>query len=194
VPVLHPVLPLTVRARKRLHTPLRVPHLHPLCRQPRLDPLADQPAGHRVDVARHPDRAARAYLDPQPPARLQPPGRQGPQQAHLLGEALPPPGVELAEQLPHERPVVRAAGEVAAATQHQRLVEGTLELPMALLGVAVLVGLAGLDRLALEPIMLQQPLVMALEHLRLRPRRHRRRQPVGAVELGGPAHLPQRIL
>jgi hypothetical protein len=188
------VLPLAVQARHLLHAPLRVPHLHPLRIQPRLDPLADQPAGHRVDVARHPDRAACAYLDPQPPAHFQPPRRQGLQQPHLLGEALPPPGVELAEQLPHERPVVLTAGEVPAAAQHQGLVQGTLELVVALLGVAVLVGLAGLDRPALEPIMLQEPPVMALEHLGLRPRRHRRRQPVGAVELGGPAHLPQRIL
>jgi hypothetical protein len=60
----------------------------------------------------------------------------------------------LAEQLPHERPVVGAAGEVAATAQHQRLVEGTLELVVALLGVAVLVGFARLDRLALEPVVL----------------------------------------
>ena len=192
--VLHPVLPLPVQARHLLHTPLRVPHLHPLCVQSRLHPLPDQAAGHRVDVARHPDRAARAHLHPQPPAGLQPPRRQRPQQAHLLGETLPPPGVELAEQLPHERPVVVAAGEVPAATQHQRLVEGALELAVALLGVAVLVGLARLDRLALEPVVLQQPLVMSLEHRRLRPRRHRRRQPVGAVDVGRPAQFPQGVL
>jgi hypothetical protein len=194
VPVRDPVLPLAVQPWHRLHTPLGVPHLDPLRVQPRLHPLADQPAGHRVDVARHPDRAARTHLDPQPPARLQAPRRQRPQQRHLLGQALPTPGVELAKHLPHERPIVVAAGEIPAAPEHQRLVEGPLELVVALLGVAVLVGLARLDRLALEPVVLQQTLVMSLEHLGLGPRRHGRRQPVGAVDLGRATHLPQGVL
>jgi hypothetical protein len=120
--------------------------------------------------------------------------RQRPQQRHLLGQPLPAPGVELAEDLAHEGPVGVAASEVAAAPQHQRLVEGPLELVVALLGVAVLVGLAGLDRLPLQPVVLQQPLVMPLEHLGLGPRRHRRGEPVGAVDLRRPAHLPQRVL
>jgi hypothetical protein len=188
------MLPLPVQPRHPLHAPLRVPHLHALRVQPRLDPLADQTAGHRVDIARQPDRAARAHLDPQPPAGLQPPRRQRPQQRHLLGQARTPPGVELAEQLPHEPPVVVAAGEIPAAAEHQRLVEGTLELVVALLGVAVLVGLARLDRLALEPVVVQQPLVMSLEHLGRGTRRHGRRQAVGAVHLGGAAQLPQGVL
>jgi hypothetical protein len=194
VAIRHPVLPLPVQPRQHVDAPLCVPDLDPLRVQPRLDPLADQPAGHRVDVARHPDRAARAHLDPQPPTRLQPPRRQRSQPRHLLGQAFPPPRVELAEQLPHERPVGVAAGEVAAAAEHQGLVEGALELAVALLGVAVLVGLAPLDRLALDPVVLQQPLIMPLEDLRRGPRRHGRRQPVGAVDRGRAAQLPQGVL
>jgi hypothetical protein len=174
--------------------PLRVPHLHTLRVQPRLHPLPDQPAGYRVDVARHTHRAARAYLHPQPAARLQPTRRQRPQTRHLLGQTRTPPRVELAEQLPHVRPIVVAAGEVPAATQHQRLIQRTLELAVRLLDVTVLVGLARLDRLALQPVVIQQPLVMSLEHLRLGPRRYGRGQPVGAVDLGRTAQLPQPIL
>jgi hypothetical protein len=65
---------------------------------------------------------------------------------------------------------------------------------VTLLGVAVLVGLPRLDRLTPDPVVLQQPLVMSLKHLGLGARRHRRRQPVGAMDLGRPAHLPQRVL
>lgn len=169
-----------------LDAPLRVPHLHPLRVQPCLHPLPDEPAGHRVDVARHPDRAAAADLDPQPPARPQPPRRQRAQQRHLLGKTLPPPRIELPEHLTHEPPVVLPAGEVPTAAEHQRLSEGTLELAVALLGIPILVGLARLDRLALEPVVLQKPLVMSLKHLRRGARRHGRGQPVGAVHRGHP--------
>jgi hypothetical protein len=194
VAVLHAVLPRPDQPRHLLHAPLGVPHLHPLRVQPRLHPLADQPAGHRVDVAGHPDRATAAYLHAQPAARLQPPWRQRPQQRHFLRQARAPPGVELAEELLHERPVRGAAGEIAAAPQHQRLVEGTLELVVALLGIAVLVGLARLDGLPLEPVVLQQPLVVPLEYRGLGARRHRRRQPVGAMDLRRPTQFPQGVL
>ena len=78
-------------------------------------------------------------------ACLQPTGRQRPQQRQLLRQPCTPTRVALREQLPQERLVRFPAGEVAAATQHQRLVQGPLELAMALLHVAVLVALARLE-------------------------------------------------
>lgn len=66
---------------------------------------------------------------------------------------------------------------------------------MTLLGVAVLVGLARLDRLPLQSVMPQQRLVAGREEGRaFRPRRNGRRQPVGAVKLRHPAQGYQRIL
>ena len=66
---------------------------------------------------------------------------------------------------------------------------------MALLHVAVLVALARLDGLALQAVVPQQRLVTLLE--RLRPfdaRLHRRRQPIGAVQLRHAAQFPQGVL
>lgn len=66
---------------------------------------------------------------------------------------------------------------------------------MTLLGIAVLVGLARLDRLPLQTIMPQQPLVASREEGRaFRPGRNRRRQPVGAVQLWHSAQRSQGIL
>jgi hypothetical protein len=66
---------------------------------------------------------------------------------------------------------------------------------MALLGVAVLVGPARLDRLPLQTVMPQQCLVAFREESRaFRPRRNGRRQPVGAVQVRHPAQRRQGIL
>ena len=140
------------------------------------------------------DRAPRIDPHPPSPARLQPPRGQQPQQGQLLGQPRLPAGVELAEQPAQEGEVVAVAGEVAAAAEHQRLAQRPLELAVALLDVAVLVGAGRVDRLPGQAVVPQQRLVAALEDLRLGPRRHRRGQAVGAVDLGHAAQLPQRVL
>ncbi len=76
-----------------------------------------------------------------------------------------PARVQLGEHLPHQRFVGGSVAEVAVATQQQRLVESPLELPMALLGIAVLVGRRGVDRLALQAVVAQQRLVALRELL-----------------------------
>ena len=128
-------------------------------------------------------------------ACLQPTRRQRPQQRQLLRQSSTPTCVALLKHLPQERLVRFATDEVATATQHQRLVQGSLELAMALLHIAVLVPLARLNGLGLQTVMREQRLVALLE--RLRPfdaRLHRRRQPIGAMTLGHAAQFPQRIL
>ncbi len=195
VPVLDPVLAAPAQPRQRLHQPLRVPHLDPLRVQPGLDALADQPAGHRVGVAPDVDRAARVHPHPQPLARLQPPRWQRTQQGQLCFQPPPPARVELVEQAAQECLVLGTPGEVSAAAQHQGLVQGPLELPVALLHVAVLVRVGRLDRLARQAVVPQQRLVALRERRRtLRPRRDRRRQPVGAVQLRRAAQFPQGVL
>jgi hypothetical protein len=153
VPVVDPVLAPTPQPRQRFHRPLGVPDLDPLGVQPGLHPLADQPTRYRVGVALHPDGAACLHPHPQPLARLQPPGGKRPQHGQLLGQPGLPPGVTLAEHLPQEQPVGLTAGEVPATAQQQGLLQGPLELVVALFAVAVLVGLAGVDRLPLQPVM-----------------------------------------
>jgi len=194
VPVLHPVLAPAPQSRQRLGQPLGVPHLDPFGVQPGLDPLADQPAGHGVGVALDVDRTAAVHPHPQPLARLQPPGGQRPQQRQFLGQPPLPVGVELPEQLPQERLVGGSAREVAAAPQHQGLVQGPLELPVALLDVAVLMGLGRLDRLPLQAVVPQQGLVAVVESSPGGARRHGGGQAVGAVQQRHAAQFPQGVL
>ncbi len=157
------VLAATPQPGQPLDLLLAEPDLDPLGVQAGLHPLADEPARHRVDVARHADGAAGVHTHLQPLARLQPTRRQGLQQGQFLGQASQPPGVALLEELPQEGLVSLAAGKVAAATQQQGLIQGSLELAVALFHVAVLVTLAGLDGLGLQAIVLQQGLVTLLE-------------------------------
>jgi len=195
VPVIDALLATATQARHLVSQLLGIPHLNHLGVQARLHLLADQPAGHRVDVALHFDDAARFHAHPQPLARLQSMTRQRSQQRHFLCQAAGAPGVLLREHLPQEGQIAVPAAEVPAAAHHQRLVHGLLELVVALLGVAVLVALAGLDGLALQTIVSQQRLITLLE--RLRPfdtRLHGRCQPIGAMQLWYAAQFPQGVL
>jgi hypothetical protein len=89
---------------------------------------------------------------------------------------------------------VAAARKIAAATQHQGLVEGTFELAMALLHVAVLVRPRRVDGLALQAVVVQQALIALLKRVPIAAGRHRRRQRIGAVYLRHAAQFRQRIL
>lgn len=141
------------------------------------------------------DRTAAVHPHAQPVTRLQPPLRQRVQQRHLLGQPLLPARIALVKEAAQERLVLRAAGEVSAAAQHQGLVQRPLELPMALLHVAVLVRVGRLDRLALQAVVPQQRLVALRERRRpLCPRGDGRRQPVGAMHLGHAAQFRQGVL
>jgi hypothetical protein len=162
--------------------------------QPHLDGLADQPAGHRVAVAADVDQAALIDLHAQPLACLQSPRRQRTQHGDLLGQPRPPAGVELLQDLTQEPRVRLPAGEVTAAAQHQRLVNGLLEAPVPLLDVTVLVGVAGLDLLPQKSVVPQQRLVAAGELLGVRQVVDRRAQPVGAVPQRHAPQLPQGVL
>jgi hypothetical protein len=195
MPVVDAVLAPAPQPRQRCYLLLGVPDLDPLGVQPGLDPLADQPTGHRVDVALHTDGAARLHPHPQPLARLQAVSREWPQQGQFLGQTGLPTGVALGKQLPQEHHVGIAASEVPAATQHQGLVQASLELMVALLHVAVLIALASLDGLALQAVVLQQRLVALLERLPSEdPRLDGGRQPIRAVQGRHAAQFPQGVL
>lgn len=194
VPVVHAMLAPAPQPRHHLHLLLAVPDLDPLGVQAGLDPLADQPATHRVDIAFDADGAARLHPHLQPLARFQPMRRQRSQQGSLLGEAVEATRVTLSQQLPQEPLVGLAAGKIAAAPQQQALLQGSLELVVALLTVAVLMGLAGVDRLPGQAVVAQQSLVASLEDLGVGPRLHGRRQPVGAMNPRHTAQLPEGVL
>jgi len=93
VPVVDAMLASPTQSGQFFDPLLGIPDLNPLGIQACLDPLADQAAGHRVDVALHPDGAARVHPHLQPFARLQTPGRQRPQQCHLFGQTVQAAGI-----------------------------------------------------------------------------------------------------
>jgi hypothetical protein len=194
VPIVHAVLASTPQPRHDLHLLLAVPDLDPLGIQAGLDPLADQSATHRVDIAFDTDGAARLHPHPQPLAGFQTMRRQRSQQGSLLGQAVVATGVALSQHLSQEPLVRLAADKIATAPQQQTLLQGSLELVMALLAVAILMGLASVDRLPGQAVVAQQSLVASLEDLGVGPRLNRRGQPVGAMNQRHTAQLPQGVL
>jgi hypothetical protein len=194
VAVLDPRLAPAPKPRQLVHPTGPVPDLQSFGPDVDLHPLADQPARHRVDVPADMDRAPRVDPNRDPPARLQPPHWQRRQHGLLLGEPLAavrvPPGHDLAQK----RLVLHASGEVAAASQQERLVDGLLEPVVALLDVAVLVRLPRPNRLGLQAVMGQQRLVSLSEHLGVGIGLDRRTQPVGAVLPGNPSQFPKCVL
>lgn len=126
VPVVDALLAPTAQARQAFDEALAIPHLDVVGVQACLDPFADQAARHRVRVVADVDGTARIHSHFNALGCVHPLGRQRPQHSQLLGEPRPPALVPLGEQLPQERFVGRPAGEVAAAAQHQGLVQHRL--------------------------------------------------------------------
>jgi len=173
VPVVDEMFVLATQPRQCQHRLLRVTHVDVLGAHPGFDPFADQPRRHRVAVLEHADRAARRHLHRQPLQRLQAPRWQRPQHRQLLGETLLPPCVLARHHAVHERRVLVAPGEIPAAAHQQRLLQSTLELPMTLFAIAILVSAVGVRRLRLDPIVVHQPLIVLGESFQIAIRIHR---------------------
>jgi hypothetical protein len=103
-------------------------------------------------------------------------------------------GIASGHELLEEQLIVASTGEIAAAPEHQGLVDGLLEAVMTLLDVTILVGLSWLDRLTFEAIMCEQSLVSASEHLRFGIAVDRGGQAIGAVSPGDSSQFPQGVL
>ena len=194
VAVLDAMLAPAPEPRQGVQLPGPVPDVEGLGPDVDIDLFADQSAGQRVGVAADVDRAARIDPGLEPSGHLQPAGRQGRQDGHLLMETLLSVGIASGHELLEERLIVASAGEIAAASEHQGLVDGLLEAVMTLLDVAILVGLSRLDRLAFEPVMREQSLVASGEHLGFGVAVDRGGQAIGAVSPGDPSQFPQGVL
>jgi hypothetical protein len=180
--------------RQGVQLPGPVPDLEGLGTDMDIDLLADQAAGQRVGVATHMDRAARVDPGLESPGHLQPASRQRRQHGHFLAKTLPPIGIASGHEPLEERLIVASAGEIAAASEHQGLVDGLLEAVMTLLDVAILVGLPRPDRLAFEPVMREQSVVPAGEQLGFGIAVDRGGQAIGAVSPGDSSQFPQGVL
>ena len=90
--------------------------------------------------------------------------------------------------------VVLSILEIAAATEHQRLIDGSLESVMALLGVSILMGLAGVDGLSFQAVVGQQGTITLLEQITIAKVIHRSAEPISAVHLGNSSQFPEGVL
>jgi hypothetical protein len=194
VPIVDPVFALAAQSLHRLHPRCRVPHLDLVRTDPRFHPFPDQPRRYRIRVLLYLDRASLAHARPFLLQRLQTLRRQRSQPRLLLSKLLLPPRVPPRHQRQHERPVLRAAAEIPAATQQQRLIQLLLETPMTLLAIAVLMAARRIRRLGRQTIMTQQRLVLRRVLFRAALMVDRQRHAVRAVTLRRPTQVPQSVL
>ena len=180
--------------RQGVELPGPVPDVEGLGPDVDIDLFADQTTRQRVGVAADVDRAP--GIDPglEPSRHLQPASRQRRQHGLFFMETLPSIGIASGHELLEEDLIVASTGEIAAAPQHQGLINGLFETMMTLFDVAIFVGLSGLDRLAFEPVMREQSLVAASEHFGFGVAVDRGGQAIGAVSPRNSPQFPQGVL
>jgi hypothetical protein len=194
VPIVDGVLVTADQPRPRLHVAVGVPDLDAVGEQPGFDPFADQPTMDRIGIAMNVDQAASVDAAADLQATVDPRIGQFAEPGQLLGEAVAPAGVAGLHHVLQEGHVLGPAGEIAAAAQEQRLIDGGLEVPMRRLGVAVLVRLPDIDPLARHAVVGEQVPIPRLKLPRRRQVVHGRSQAVAAVPPGHAAEVPERRL
>jgi hypothetical protein len=200
VTVMDAALPASPQAGHRFHPFLAVPDFQPLGIQARIDAFPDEAAADRIGVTVHANQTPFVHTQTAPlDAVLQAAPGKRQQGLPFSLQALAAARVGLVHDLLQKRLVGRLAREIPAAPQHQRLVHGLFKSKVALFHVPILVGLAGLNPLALHPVVGQQRLVAPGEShaalgLSLRQPLHGRRQAIRPVLAGNSAQFPQRIL
>jgi hypothetical protein len=194
VAVLDAMLTSASESRQSVQLPGPMPDVESFGPNVNIHLFADQSAGQRVGVAADMDRAP--GIDPglEPASHLQPANRQRRQDGHFLAKTLLSIGIASGHELLEKALVVATAGEIAASTHHQSLVNGLLETMMTLLDITILVGLSRLDRLTFELIMREQCLVSPSEHFRVGIVIDRGGQAIGAVPPRNSSQFPQGVL
>jgi hypothetical protein len=122
------------------------------------------------------------------------PRGQDSQFGSILPESLGPSAVALGYEHTEDLFIFRSILEVAAAAEHQRLIDSGLESVMALFGISILMGLTGVDGLSFQAIVGQQGAVMLLKQFTIAKVVHRGGEPIGAVHLGNPSQFPEGVL
>ena len=181
VPVMHRVLVPTDQSRQRVSKFVRVPDLHAVGEESSFHPLADQSAMHRVGAAVNVDETSRIDATTHLETTRQTHIGQAPQRRDLFCEAIAPRFVANFHHVLEELTVLLAAGELPTTTQEQRLIDGGFEVAVRRLGIAIFVGLSGIDPLAGQTVVRQQIAVAGLELPRRRVVVHRGGEAVAAM-------------
>lgn len=157
VPVVDPMLALAMQTRQTFGASLGVPDLDVLSENAGRHLLADQPTWHTVGIhlddnrARTADRRRDRVVEGD---RLRGQGTKG--FAFFL-KTFRSTGVLLLEHLIDKRLVSFSVGEVATATEQERLVDRFLEVSVQALAIAVLVRTSRVRLRRLDMIMEHQP-------------------------------------
>jgi hypothetical protein len=194
VPIVYAMFAPAAQPRQRVDALLPIPDFELFREQPHVHLLANQPAVDGVRVLLHMNPTARIDADPQAVITLQPPLRQRPQHGQLFIQPRATTGVPPRAHLAQKCLVCRAAREVAAAAQQERLLDRLLEVPMRRLAVAVLVRTASVGPRPLQAVVFQQRRVPRVKLPPVRQVVHRRAQPIGAMPQGDAGKFPQRVL
>jgi hypothetical protein len=194
VAVIDAILAPAPQSRQGVELPGTVPDVEGFSPDVNIHLFADQTTGQRIRVAIDMDRAP--GIDPglEPASHLEPANRQRRQHGHFLTKTLLSRGIASGHELLEKQLIVASTGEITAAPKHQGLVHSLFETVMALLDIAILVGLPGLDRLAFELVMREQSLVSPSEHLRFWVVIDRGRQAIGSMSPGDSSQFPQGVL
>ena len=192
--IVNQVFVAAAEPRKSLDQHRAAPHLQKLDLDVNINVFTDQSAGNRVRVVLDADGAplGDSHLEPAP--GVDAPRGQISQSGSILAEPLGPCVVAPGQQLAEEPFVVRLVLEIAAAAEHQRLIDGGLESVMALLDISILMGLADVDGLSLQAIVGQQGTITLVEQITIAKVVHRGGEPIGAVHLGNPSQFPEGVL
>jgi hypothetical protein len=195
VTVIDRVFPVAGQTRHPLDFDVRIPDLDEVGVDHHVHLLPNQPAGNRIRVAFHLDRAAAADLDAGDALPvIQLARRQLAKTRFLLGKLGLSRRVALVAHFLQEPFVLLATGKVAAASQQQSLLHGGLEMAMRRFNVTVLVRLADVDALRLDLIVAHQVAVTCPELTILRKVVDRRTEAVAAVPTGHAPQPPKRFL
>jgi len=195
VPVIDGVLAVASQTRHLLNLAPRPPDFDSLGVDHHINFHADQPTGDRVRIAFDLNRAAAANLDAADALTVIELARRQLAKTRLfLGELVGTPRVPLVDQRGEKLLVRFAAGEVAAAAQEQRLIEGRFQMAVRGFDIAVLMRRPDVDPLRLDLVVVHQ---VAVTRTKLAVRREvvdRRAQAVAAVPPRHAVQLPQRLL
>lgn len=195
VPVVDGVLAIARQPRHLLDLAARPPDFDHIGVDHHVNIQADQPTGNRIRVAADLNRAAAANLnaaDALPMIELA--ERQLAETCLLFGELVGAARIAFVNQ-PHQKLfVLFPAGEVAAAAQHERLIDGRFQMAVRGLDVAVLMRLSSVDPLRLDLVVVHQVAVALAKLAILRKVVDRGAQAVASMPPRNAAELPEGLL
>jgi len=195
VPIVDRCQMLADQPRHRLNRLAVMSHRDRFGTDAQVDQLSDQPAGNRVGVRPHQDRAAGtdAYA-PDDVVRVQTLIRQSIQMGLIIQILFAPMIVGLSDEVFHKHDVLFTTVEVPTSPQQQRLVDALFQMPVRGFDVTILVGTACVRAFGLTVVVTHQRRVALRQFMTARMVPHRRGQGVAAMPLRHATELPERLL